>query len=79
MKINNKTRLKYQTSFNRYNILQQTTKDSIREGDIEEEVEEEVIYEDLIQEVRSRDKINLDTYILEIIKDIKRARDVFTR
>jgi hypothetical protein len=41
-------------------------------------VEEEVIREDLMQEVRSGDKINLDARTLEMIKDVKRARDVFT-
>jgi len=80
MKIDDEARLKYQISFNRYNTLQQTTKDSVEEADmIEEEEKEEVIREDLIQKARSRDKINLDAYTLEMIKDVKKARDDFTR
>ena len=81
MKIDDETRLKYQTSFDGYNTLQQTTKDSVEEAEVmeEEEEEEEVVREDLIQEVRSGDKINLDAYTLEMIKDVKKARDDFTR
>jgi hypothetical protein len=45
----------------------------------EEEEEEEAIREDLIQEARSGDKIILDAHTLEIIKNVKKARDVFTR
>jgi len=45
----------------------------------EEEEEEEVICEDLIQEARSGDKINLDAHTLEMIKDVKKAHDDFTR
>jgi hypothetical protein len=82
MKIDDETRLKYRTSFNGYNTLRRTTKHSVEEGDLEEEVEEEaeeeVIREDLIQEVRSGDKINLDAHTLEMIKEVKRASDVFT-
>ena len=80
MKIDDEARLKYQTSFNGYNTLQQKTKDSVEEADVmeEEEEEEEVIREDLIQEARSGDKINLDAHTLEMIKDVKKARDDFT-
>lgn len=79
MKIDDETRLKYQTSFNGYNTLQQTTKDTVEEAEvIEEGEEEEVIRENLIQEARSGDKINLDAYTLEMIKDVKKARDDFT-
>jgi len=48
MKIDDETRLKYQTSFDGYNTLQQTTKDSVEEAEVMEEEEEEVIREDLI-------------------------------
>lgn len=70
MKIDDETRLK------------QTTKDFVKEGDMmeeeEEEGEEEVIRE-VVQEARSGDKINLDAHTLEMIKDVKKAHDVFTR
>ena len=55
------------------------TKDSVEKVEvIEEKEEKEIIHEDLIQEIGSGDKINLNAYILEIIKDIKKVYNDFT-